>query len=382
MQKRSPRAKRRLDSRSSEAKLFFTTSPPLRARVLLATGPLLFSNRKGWWPWHHTPHREERVRDTRPQHGVWKVGSAKSIALDRPRLIAVLNLTPDSFYDGGRLPTVEAALRAAERALEEGADALDLGGESTRPGAAPVTADEQARRVIPVVEAIRSRAGPLAQVPISVDTRLASVARAALDAGADIINDVSAGRDDPAMLPLAAERRTGLVLMHRLRSPSEDSYSDRYQRPPLYDDVVAEVAAFLRDRAAAAVAAGIAPERTVLDPGLGFGKTVAQNLELVRRTPELAALGFPILSALSRKSFVARAAGMADSTPGQRLEPTLALSVAHLAAGARLFRIHDVAPHARALAAAWRALPPHPHAADPSPPAPPPFGTRAGETTA
>src|SRR3954467_1158104 len=159
MQKRSPRAKRRLDSRSSEAKLFFTTSPPLRARVLLATGPLLFSNRKGWWPGHHTPHREERVRDSRPQHGVWKVGSAKSIALDRPRLFAILNLTPDSFYDGGRLPTVESALAAAERALEEGADALDLGGESTRPGAPRVIADEQVRRVAPVIGAIRRERG-------------------------------------------------------------------------------------------------------------------------------------------------------------------------------------------------------------------------------
>jgi len=289
---------------------------------------------------------------------VWLAGFGKPIALDRPRLIAILNLTPDSFHDGGRLPTVEDAVRAAERAVAEGADALDIGGESTRPGSERVAAEEQTRRIIPAIEAIRARGGPLSTIPISVDTTLAPVSLAALDAGADAINDVSAGLEDASMLALAAERRAGLILMHRLAPPERDAYSDRYATPPVYGDVVAETGSFLRTRAEAAMAAGVIRDAIVIDPGLGFGKTVDQNLELIRRTGELAALGYPVLSGLSRKSFVGRAAGLTGSAPADRLEGTLALSVAHLHAGARLFRVHDVAPHARALAAAWAAMGP------------------------
>jgi dihydropteroate synthase len=262
--------------------------------------------------------------------------------------MAILNLTPDSFSDGGKLTTPDAARDAAARAVAEGADMLDLGAESTRPGAARVAAEEQIRRLVSSLRAIRAA---LPNVPISIDTTLAAVARAALDAGADAVNDVSACLEDPSMLPLAAERRAGLILMHRLRPPGEDSYSDRYADAPRYADVTEEVSAFLASRAHAAVAAGVQRDAVVLDPGLGFGKSVEQNLLLLRETPRLLQLNYPILSALSRKSFVGRVALQRESDPGERVAATIALSVAHYLAGARVFRVHDVAPHVQALRA-------------------------------
>lgn len=288
----------------------------------------------------------------------WQIGNGKAIGLERPAVLAILNVTPDSFSDGGQLPTPDAAAAAAERAVAAGAAGLDVGGESTRPGAEPVSADEQIRRVVPAIEAIRRAVG--AGVPIGIDTTLAAVAAAAIDAGADIINDVSAGRDDAGMLPLAAARGVGLILMHRLAPPRQDRYSDRYDAPPDYGaggGVVRAVRSFLAERVEAACAAGVEPARIVIDPGLGFGKTVEQNLQLIAGTPDLAALGRPVLSALSRKSFTARAAGMGPQTPPrERLAATIGLSVAHLAAGARVFRAHDVGEHVRALGAAWAAL--------------------------
>ncbi len=283
----------------------------------------------------------------------WDLGRGRSIRLDRPRIVAILNVTPDSFADGGKLGSPEDAARAAAEAVGAGAVMLDIGGESTRPGAARVGEGEQIRRVVPPIEAIRS-AG--LDVPISVDTTRSGAARAALDAGADAVNDVSAGTEDDAMLALCAERGCGLVLMHRLAPPAEDSYSDEYHRAPEYADVVADVRAFLGARLRAATDAGIDASRVVLDPGLGFGKSVEQNLELIERTGELVSLGRPVLSALSRKSFVGRASLGRESSPGERLAGTLALSAAHLRAGARLFRVHDVAEHAEALAAAWAAI--------------------------
>lgn len=290
----------------------------------------------------------------------WILAHGRSLVLDRPCLIAILNLTPDSFYEGSRLATPAAATEAARRAIDQGADALDLGGESTRPGAERVSSEEQIRRVIPVIEAMRRQGSPYGAIPISIDTTLAAVARAAIDAGAGAINDVSAGTEDPGMFDLAAERRAGLILMHRLLPPARDSYSDHYEQAPVYDDVVATVLAFLEERSGRALASGVARESIVIDPGLGFGKTVSQNLELIRRSAELQRLGFPVLSALSRKSFVGRASGLSESTPADRLEGTLALSTSHLLAGARLFRIHDVAEHTRALMAAWALLGPSP----------------------
>ncbi len=297
--------------------------------------------------------------------GTWWVGREKKVPLERPRIMAILNLTPDSFYDGGSLTDADAAVARAEDAVAQGADMLDFGGESTRPGASRVSADEQLRRVIPAIGALRRAGGPLATIPISVDTTLASVAEAALDAGADAINDVSGGTEDEGMLPLAARRGAGLVLMHRLRPPEHDSYSDRYgagvpdrgssrpaSPPPDYSregGVVGAVRAFLDARAHAARRAGVDRRAIVLDPGLGFGKTVEQNLELIRRTGELADLGFPILSGISRKSFTGAWAGLADSTAADRLAPSIALALEHRRAGASIFRVHDVAAHAAAL---------------------------------
>lgn len=276
-----------------------------------------------------------------------------TLALDVPRILAIVNLTPDSFYDGGSCPTVEAAIDACRRAVDAEADVLDLGGESTRPGAGRVPAEEQIKRVAPVIEALRRQPPPLGEIPLSIDTTLEAVARAALDAGADAINDVSAGTEDPAILDLAASRGAGLILMHRLAPPPQDSYSDAYRKaPPVYSDVVTTVRDFLDQRARSAQRAGVDRASIVVDPGLGFGKTVEQNLELIRRTPEIAALGYPVLSGASRKSFVGRVTLGRDSTPDERLIGSVAFSIAHYLAGARIFRVHDIPAHVQALRAA------------------------------
>ncbi len=283
---------------------------------------------------------------------VWRVSDRCTLDLSVPRVVAILNVTPDSFADGGRLGSPEAVADSAERAVRDGAAMLDVGGESTRPGAVRVSASDQISRVVPAIRAIRAR---LPLVLISVDTTLAEVAHAALDAGADAINDVSAGEEDAAMLALAAKRRAGIILMHRLKPPGSDSYSDRYAKAPAYDStlgVVGEVRSYLAKRNGAATSAGVAPDAIVLDPGLGFGKSVEQNVELIRGTPLLRTLGRPILSALSRKSFVGRVGLGRDSEPGERLAPTLSLSVQHFGFGASLFRVHDVREHVEALAAA------------------------------
>ena len=289
----------------------------------------------------------------------WRLARGRSIRLDGPRLMAIINTTPDSFFEGSRAESIDAALAMARRAVEEGADLLDIGGESTRPGSARVSEAEQLDRVVPVVRAIRAADGPVGEIPISIDTTLATVARAALGAGADAINDVSGATEQPEpMLALAAETRAGLVLMHRARPPEQDRYSDQYAETPGYRDVVTEVARVLDDRALAAMAAGVAHGAVLLDPGLGFGKSVEQNLELVRRTGEITSLGFPVLSAASRKSFVGRVASpeSPQTAPTDRLAGSLAFSVMHLAAGARVFRVHDVAAQREALLAAWAIL--------------------------
>jgi dihydropteroate synthase len=284
---------------------------------------------------------------------LWRLAHGRLLTLGPPRLMAILNVTPDSFSDGGRLPTVDDGLAAAAQAVRDGADMLDIGGESTRPGAARVEPDEQTRRVIPLVRAIRGATGPVGSVPISVDTTHESVASAAIDAGADAVNDVSAGAEsDDATLRLAAARGAGLVLMHRATDPTRDRFSDQYRKAPIDGDIVAAVGGFLRAASSRALAAGCSPESLVLDPGLGFGKTVEQNVELVRRTGELLAIGHPILSGVSRKSFVGRVSLGRDSQPSERLAGTLSFSVMHLLAGASIFRVHDVSEHAGALRAA------------------------------
>jgi dihydropteroate synthase len=293
--------------------------------------------------------------------------------LSRPRLLGVINITPDSFFAGSRVahpssnadgdgsatasdPNAvgELAAHAAAAMHSAGAAGVDLGAESTRPGASRVHADEQITRLLPAVRAIRTLPGDLGRMPISIDTTLSRVAEAMLDEGADIINDVSAGAEDAELLRVAARRRAGLVLMHRLKPPNADSYSDRYVQTPVYNDVVAEVRAYLALRLRAALDAGVEQSRIVLDPGLGFGKSVEQNVELIRRTPELCELGRPVLSALSRKSFVGRVSLGRDSTPDERLAGTLAFSLLHVMSGASLLRVHDVAEHHQMLNA-WAA---------------------------
>jgi dihydropteroate synthase len=288
----------------------------------------------------------------------WQARRGERLRLDRPRLIGILNVTPDSFSDGGEYAEVSDAITAARRMIAEGAAIIDVGGESTRPGARAVDAEEQVRRTVPVIAELRRQDQ---RVLISIDTTLAAVAEAALDAGADIINDVSAGVDDGArVLALAASRECGLILMHRLRPPRDDSFSTDYARgtePDYGGDVYRAVRDFLQQRVEAALMAGVDRRAIVIDPGLGFGKTVAQNYELASRLGELQRdLDLPALSAASRKSFLAQPPGAPRRDPlpppRERLAAGLALTLSHWRSGIRLFRVHDVAAHQQALAAA------------------------------
>jgi dihydropteroate synthase len=259
-----------------------------------------------------------------------------------PKLMGVVNVTPDSFSDGGLYFDPERAVAHGRQLVAEGADILDVGGESTRPGAEMVDLDEELRRVVPVIEGLAD-----AGVAISVDTSKAAVAAAALDAGAGIVNDVTALRGDPGMAALCAERGATVVLMHMLGDPPT------MQDDPRYGDVVAEVGDFLAARMAAAIAAGVDEERIWLDPGIGFGKTDAHNMELLRRLGELARLGRPVVIGTSRKGFIGRLDG---SSADSRLGGTIASSVLAAAAGAAVLRVHDVAQMRQALAVAAAVL--------------------------
>ena len=267
---------------------------------------------------------------------------------ERPRIMGILNVTPDSFSDGGRLTTPGAAAEAALRMAREGADVIDVGGESTRPGAPRVDAPEQRRRVVPAIEATRRAldAAGFGRVAISVDTTRAAVAEAALDAGAAMLNDVSAGRDDGAMFTLAADRGVDLVLMHMLGQPAT------MQHQPRYDDVVEEVRAFLLDRAAAAEAAGVARTRIVIDPGIGFGKTLEHNLSLLAGLDRLMDSPYRVMLGASRKRFIAAVARQAGSpVPDEavdRLGGTVATTALAVMAGVRLVRVHEVAANRQA----------------------------------
>jgi dihydropteroate synthase len=251
------------------------------------------------------------------------------------KLMGVVNVTPDSFSDGGLYLDPTAAIAHGRELAEAGAAILDVGGESTRPGAAPVAVDEEVRRAEPVIAGL-AELGPT----ISVDTSKAAVAAAALDAGATIVNDVTALRGDPEMAALCAERDAGVVLMHMVGEPRT------MQDSPEYDDVVAEVRDFLAARMEVAVAAGIDEERIWLDPGIGFGKTDRHNFELLRGLGELARLGRPLVVGTSRKSFIGRTDG---SAADERLGGTIATSVLAAAAGAAVLRVHDVAEMEQAL---------------------------------
>jgi dihydropteroate synthase len=257
-------------------------------------------------------------------------------------VMGVVNVTPDSFSDGGEFLDPDAAITHGRRLVEEGAHILDIGGESTRPGAEPVPADDELRRVIPVIVGLAG--GPAA---ISIDTTKAEVARRALDAGATIVNDVSAFRFDPELAGLVAGAGCDCCLMHMLGEPRT------MQEDPRYEDVVDEVKAFLEERMTFAVDAGIAEERIWLDPGIGFGKTLAHNLELLRRLDEVVALGRPVVVGTSRKSFLGKLTGKAEK---ERLPGTIATNVLAMERGARVLRVHDVAPVAEALAVAAATL--------------------------
>lgn len=263
--------------------------------------------------------------------------------LDVPRVMGIVNLTPDSFYSGSRHAGIDAALTHAEKLIAEGVDILDVGGESTRPGAQPVSVHEELERVVPVVRALVQR---WPHVPVSVDTVKADVAAAALDAGAAIINDVAAFRLDPRMPQICASGGAGVVLMHS-RGTVQDMASYTHAT---YSDIVGEVAADLDRAATVAIEAGVAPDNIVLDPGLGFAKRTEQSVALLAALQRITELGYPVLVGPSRKRFVGELSGVTG--PEERLEGTIAACVAALWQGARIFRVHDVLPVRRALLAA------------------------------
>ena len=250
---------------------------------------------------------------------------------DRPLIMGIVNVTPDSFFDGGRFDDPQAAVAHAVRLVEEGADLLDVGAESTRPGALPIEEVVESRRLISVVTAIAKAVS----VPISVDTSKAAVARAAIDAGAVIVNDVTALRGDPAMVDVVAETGVALVLMHMQGTP------ETMQRAPHYDDVVGEIAQFLSERAGLAVNHGVARDRIVLDPGIGFGKSLQHNLDLLANLRAFTQLGFPVLVGPSRKGFIGQ---LTHQSVGNREWGTAAVVALAVEQGVHIVRVHDVGP--------------------------------------
>lgn len=260
----------------------------------------------------------------------------RRLDLNRPRVMGILNVTPDSFSDGGEFLAAGQAVARAREMAAEGADIIDIGGESTRPGADPVSIEDELTRVIPVIEALHGQVDAL----LSVDTSKPEVMRAAVAAGADIINDVRA-LQAPGALEAAAEGGAAVCLMHMQGEPRT------MQADPRYENVVTDVAGFLRQRVAAAEAAGIARARLLVDPGFGFGKSLAHNLSLLKHLPDLVDSGVPVLAGLSRKSMIGK---LLDLPMEQRLQPSVALAVIAVMLGARIVRVHDVAPTVQALA--------------------------------
>lgn len=267
---------------------------------------------------------------------IWQAQDRSWDVRERTLIMGVLNVTPDSFSDGGRYLDVERALAHAASLVREGADIVDVGGESTRPGAVGVGAEEEARRVVPVIAQIRARY----DVAVSIDTSKARVAKAAIEAGACIINDVTALRGDAEMAPLAASTGAGLILMHMQGTPRS------MQQRPFYRDVVEEVAACLQGQADLAQACGVGRSRVAIDPGIGFGKNLEHNVTLLRELKRFAGFGFPLVLGVSRKSFIASLLG--DEKMSARAWPTVALTSYAVESGARLIRVHDVAPNVQA----------------------------------
>lgn len=258
-----------------------------------------------------------------------------------PVLVGILNVTPDSFSDGGDFLDPEMAAARAGTMLDEGAEIIDVGGESTRPGSDPVSQEEEVSRVVPVIEKILSERP---DAILSIDTYRAATAGAALEAGAQIVNDVTALREDPRMAGVVADARCPVVLMHMLGEPKT------MQRDPRYEDVVREVRDFLLERAEQAIAAGVEPENIILDPGIGFGKTLEHNLALLRRLGSIVDLGFPVLVGASRKRFIGGITGIEEAR--DRVSGTVAANVMAYERGATFFRVHDVRANREALAVA------------------------------
>ena len=267
----------------------------------------------------------------------WRVGGNVIDLTNRALLMGVLNVTPDSFSDGGEFFATEAAVEHGRAMAQSGADIIDVGGESTRPGAIPVSPNDEMERVLPVIE----RLAQAVPVPLSIDTSKAVVARSAIEKGATIINDVTGGRGDPEMFALAAEKQVALIIMHMQGTP------ETMQLAPTYQDVISEVADFFRQRYEVAVRSGIDPICIAFDPGIGFGKTVAHNLELLANLPRLRVENRPLVVGVSRKSFL----GNISDLPTDRASATVALTSLLRERGAHVLRVHDVALNARALRA-------------------------------
>lgn len=286
-----------------------------------------------------SPQKRDTLNHRRPpraqkQTGLWHCGSYRLNYARRPLIMAILNMTPDSFSDGGLFFNPDRAVEQALRMEAEGADLIDIGGESTRPGAAPVSAEEEIGRVVPVVEQLAKRLA----IPISIDTTKSEVAKRAVEAGASIINDVSGFTRDPKMLTVAADGKSGLVIMHTKGTPQT------MQRHPRYRDLIGEIFRFLIERIDAAVAHRIPRNRIAIDPGIGFGKTANHNLKILHRLGDFADLGAPLLVGPSRKSFIGR---ILDLPPSERLEGTAAAAAIAVFQGARIIRVHDIKPLAR-----------------------------------
>jgi dihydropteroate synthase len=267
-------------------------------------------------------------------------------AIRKPLLMGILNVTPDSFSDGGRFDNLGDAVRQACRMVAEGADIIDIGGESTRPGSAPVAAAEQLRRVMPALTALRGQIPE--HVAVSIDTTSSEVAEAALDNGARIINDISAGLHDPAIFALAAKRDAPIILMHMQGMPAT------MQDNPYYTDVVYEVLDFLQQRIEAAMAAGVKKRHIAIDPGIGFGKRKQDNLDLLANLPRFVATGYPVLLGASRKRFMGSICTVSD--PSELATATAVTTALGVMAGVKMFRVHDIKENRQALDVAWAIL--------------------------
>jgi len=268
---------------------------------------------------------------------IWQCGKYQLYTADKPLIMGILNVTPDSFSDGGRFNTTDKALAHAMKMVEQGADIIDIGGESTRPGAAKVSVEEEIARVVPVIEALAKRS----EVPISIDTYKSQVAKKAMDAGASIINDISGLRFDFQMAGVAAQYKAGLVLMHIKGTPED------MQQDPQYEDLLGEVKSYLSGSIKIALEAGIEKSAIAIDPGIGFGKTVEHNLSLIKNLSYFKGIGCPIVIGASRKSFIGKLNN--DIPASERLPGSLAAAVLAVQNGAAIIRCHDVAETKQAL---------------------------------